>query len=371
MRKKITIWLPIVVILCIIILLGIGKFMWPVMDYVGRDHEKYRVKSEEDDWTWAGVELLWDTPEDAAVRPVDDGSRAGNSLRWITGVNYTDKLLYGKTATWWFVLTSDEKTKLLHKPQLFQTENKLKDYLAAQGVQIKKLIEVSVFKAPGLTNGYRFKMSGGQRLDLYRSTSCYAYGISPAGVFDRIIIGQGFKGDPNVYNPDFKPYWFMVDINNDKSVFSTDFNEIASAAGLKPEQIKVGLQNVPVWNGIDLPFKRYTWGPCSKIAHSIQILYEPTDEIGKEYSFVHYILYYKRQNGFIFGKAWHEYFIFNTTNEKTQFFELTKETDWLAELTKYNLDPKDFTGYEDKDTAIAEYERPPWGDSYDKRMKNN
>lgn len=365
MVKKIIKWTFLTVIIAGLGYICLCIFSWPILDFLGRSREKYKVTWGREYGREIGMEIKWVPPERAKSRPDDPFLIVGaKSLHWVTGFNYTDKYLYGKTTVRWFVIAADEKTGLLDKLILFYSEGKFKNYLAERGVQVKELIEVPVFEAPELSNGYQLtECYPGLRLS--RGGIYYAHQVNEFGIFGDFIIGKGIKGDQQLSNPENTVRWFIMDMGKEKIIFNDNLKEIAALASLKTEEINAGLQKIPdlfSWNKkYPLPFKHWEWGAYSLNSSSLQIIYRGPN--GDDIAPVHFIVRHKRQNGYIFGKTRHEYFIFNTADEKTRFFDGNKEADWLAALAGLKLEPKDFESYSESDQKrIAGYETPPWLD---------
>ncbi|MBI4802299.1 MAG: hypothetical protein HY796_07220, partial [Elusimicrobia bacterium] len=300
--------------------------------------KSYEIGGSSTPHGWMGMEIIYSSAHD---------------LAWITGFNYTDKFLYGAIPGRWFVITStgDGRNELV----LFTTEKKLKAYLAEQNVEIKKLVEVPIFKVPELSNGYYLIPVG---IALYRGAVCYASGIDSIGVFRNFVVGKGYDNR----NPERDDHrWFAMDMEKEEIVFKDGLKGIASFIGVDNEALKSSIKEIPDFGHeykkkYKLPFG-CKWGTVENYISrwDLDICKAPS-----RHRVISFVMFYKYEQEYIFGRAWHEYFIFNEKDEKCLFY--VKKEDWLDKLKELGLLPSGFKYFRDwsEEKIIEYFEREPW-----------
>ncbi|MBI4802183.1 MAG: hypothetical protein HY796_06630 [Elusimicrobia bacterium] len=319
------------------IILGLGKIVLcggiilavliSVENYM-RTHKKYDLHYHSDSCGWLRLKI--------------------GQAKWIAGYNYTERFIYGKTPVSWFVVDT-QNCKTLE----FRGEKNFQDYLRSNGVKLKKLIEVPIFKIPTIPYGY--KMTEGRSIRSEKTVLVLFRGetkntgfktiplIAKVGLMDDYVIGENDKG------------WFYVHMPTGKTLLTKNLDELAVVLRVTKNELSQKIIAVPDYKKYKLPFEKcaiddaITW-----TGWTYQLIGDYPDD---QKWLVRVIEYHRKKKGYIYGKSTADFFIFNIKSADCAYFGQKKE-DWLKELDRLKLPHDKFTMLPAQKVHDMEYE--PW-----------
>ncbi|MBI4800990.1 MAG: hypothetical protein HY796_00535 [Elusimicrobia bacterium] len=319
---KIKISLMDKVMLCGVVALAVFIAVWV---FIGTQ-KKYDLSRWPYTWGWIGLET--------------------GGLKWITGYNFTERFIYGKTPVSWFILdTRSNRNQRLE----FRNESSFRNHLRNNSVEFKKLIDVPIFRTPYLPFGYdldegdsiRYRktvLSMGKDYGDFKSET----GITKVGLMDDYFIGENDKG------------WFYIHMPTGKKLFAKSMDKLAVVFGVNRDELLRKIINVPDYLKYKLPFKNYTFNTRNRCDNVYKL---SAHSKGRYNSAVLFVEYYKKRKGYIYGKSMTDFFIFHIKSADCVYFGQKKD-DWLMELDRLKLPHDKFIMLPEE--VVYKMRQDPW-----------